>query len=77
MCKFDEDKLIWDSFQNNRSILYTAINVLYKQKNLTLETSNYLLGYLEDMDVNFREAYNTAEDLTNNEQRESKNAEED
>ena len=77
MCKFDEDKLIWDSFQHNRSTLYTAINVLYKQKNLTLETSNYLLGYLEDMDVNFREAYNTAEDLTNNEQRESKNAEED
>lgn len=60
MCEFDEDKLIWNSFQNNRGILYTAINILHKQGNITLETSNYLLGYLEDMDVNFREAYDTA-----------------
>jgi hypothetical protein len=61
MSKFDEDKMIWDSFQHNRSTLYTAINVLHKQGNLTLETSNYLLGYLEDMDVHFREAYDVAE----------------
>ena len=42
MCKFDEDKLIWDSFQHNRGILYTAINILHKQGNITLETSDYL-----------------------------------
>ena len=77
MSNFDEDKLVWNSFQHNRSILYTAINVLHKQGNITLETSNYLLGYLEDMDVHFREAYDTAEDLTNNEQREDKNVAED
>ena len=64
MCKFDEDKMVWDSFQHNRSTLYTAINVLHKQGNLTLETSNYLLGYLEDMDVHFREAYDIAEGST-------------
>ena len=62
--KFDEDKMVWDSFQHNRSTLYTAINVLHKQGNLTLETSNYLLGYLEDMDVHFREAYDAAEGST-------------
>lgn len=68
MSKFDEDELIWNSFQNNRGILYTAINILHKQGNITLETTDYLLGYLENMDVHFSEAYNTAEDLTNNEQ---------
>ena len=77
MCKFDEDKVIWDSFQHNRGILYTAINILHKQGNITLETSDYLLGYLENMDVHFREAYNTAEDLTNNEQCEVDNVAED
>lgn len=68
MTKFDEDKLIWNSFQLNRETLYTAINVLHKQGNLTIETSNYLLRHLEDMDVHFRKAYDTTEDLTNNEQ---------
>ena len=64
MSKFDDDKLIWNSFQHNRSTLYTAINVLHKQGNLTLETSNYLLSYLENMDVHFREAYDATEDST-------------
>lgn len=77
MSKFDEDKLIWNSFQLNRETLYTAINVLQKQGNLTLETSNYLLGYLADMDVHFRKAYDMAEDLTNNEQCEDKDVAED
>ena len=72
MSKFDDDKLVWDSFQHNRSTLYTAINVLHKQGNITLEATNYLLSYLEDMDVYFREAYDTVENLLDDEEEKSK-----